>query len=60
VVKGSTSIVDNKNGTAFESNKYAYINNYKGKNPMTSAQRRRYQKSKKGIAVSHEDKTFNP
>ena len=32
VVKGITSTVDNKNGTTFESKKYAYNNNYKGKN----------------------------
>jgi hypothetical protein len=43
VVKRSTNIVDNnKNGTAFESKKYAYSNNYKGKNTMTMTQWRRY------------------
>jgi hypothetical protein len=59
VVKGSASIVDNKNGTAFESKKYAYNNNYKGKNPMTKSQQRRYQRSKKGIAASLEDQTLD-
>jgi hypothetical protein len=43
VVKRSTNIVDNnKNGTAFEAKKYAYSNNYKGKNTMTMTQWRRY------------------
>jgi hypothetical protein len=61
VVKRSTSNVDNnKNGTAFESKKYAYINNYKGKNPMTRTQWRRCQRSKKGITASLEDKTADP
>jgi len=36
VVKKSTSTVANNiDGTAYESKKYAYNNNYKGKNPMT-------------------------
>jgi len=43
VMKRSTNNVDNnKNGTTFESKKYAYNNNYKGKNPMTRTQWRRY------------------
>ena len=61
VAKISTRTVDNnKNGIAFESKKYAYINNYKGKNPMTRTQWRRYQRSKKGVVASLEDKTRNP
>jgi hypothetical protein len=60
VVKRSTnSVDDNKNGIAFESKKYAYSNNYKGKNPMTRTQWRRYQRSKKGIVASLEDKTVD-
>jgi len=60
-VKRITSNVDNnKNGTAFESKKYAYIHNYKGENPMTRTQWRRYQRSKKGVAASLEDKTNDP
>jgi len=36
MIKRNSSVVDNnKNGTAFESRKFAYSNNYKGKNPMT-------------------------
>ena len=43
VMKRSTNNVDNnKSGTTFESKKYAYNNNYKGKNPMTRTQWRRY------------------
>lgn len=43
VVKRSISVVDNnKNCTTFELKKYAYSNNYKGKNPMTRTQWRRY------------------
>jgi hypothetical protein len=60
VVKGSTSITDNKNGTTFESKKYAYNNNYKGKNPMTRTQWRRYHRSKKGVAANLEDKFIDP
>jgi len=60
-VKRSTSTVDsNKNGISFESKKYAYNNNYKGKNLMTRTQWRRYQMSKKGVAASLEDKAINP
>lgn len=55
VMKRSNSTIDdNKNGIAFESKKYAYNNNYKGKNPMTRTQWRRYQRSKKGVAASLE------
>jgi len=43
-----------------ESKKYAYRNNSKGKNLMTRTQWRRYQRSKKGIAASLEDKTIDP
>jgi len=61
VVKRSTYVVDkNKNGTAFESKKYAYNNNYKGKNPMIRTQWRRCQRSKKDISTSLEDETFDP
>jgi hypothetical protein len=61
VVKRNTSVVNNnKNGTVFESRKFAYCNNYKGKNPMTRAQWRRYQRSKKGISTSLEDETVDP
>ena len=61
MVKRSTYVVDkNKNGTAFESKKYAYNNNYKGKNPMIRTQWRRYQRSKKDISTSLEDETFDP
>ena len=47
MVKGSTSNSDTKNvsiGTENpnESRKYIYRNNYKGKNPMTRTQWRRY------------------
>jgi len=42
MVKGSTSVVDIKNGTAFESKKYAYSKNYEGKNPMIRTQWRRF------------------
>ena len=61
MVKGSTNTADNnKNGTAFESKKYAYTNNYKGKNPMTRTQWRRYQRYKKGVVASLENKVINP
>ncbi|KEH41296.1 hypothetical protein MTR_1g048120 [Medicago truncatula] len=61
MVKGNTSVVDNnKNGTAFESKKYAYRRNYKGNNPMTRTQWRRYQRSKKDISTSLEDEVVNP
>jgi len=61
VVKRNTSVVDNnKNGTAFESKKFAYSNNYKGKNPMTRTQWRRYQRSKKGVPTSLEDEIVDP
>ena len=59
MVKVSTSTIDNKNGTVFESKKYAYNNNYKGKNPMTRTHWKRYQRSKKGIAASFEDQTLD-
>jgi hypothetical protein len=56
VVKRNIDVVnDNKNGNAFESKKFAYRNNYKGKNPMTRTQWRKYQRSKKGISTSLED-----
>ena len=43
VVKRNTNVVKNKkNGTAFKWKKYAYRSNYKGKNPMTRTQWRRY------------------
>jgi len=61
VVKRNASVVDNnKNGTAFEPKKYAYNNNYKGKNLMTRTQWRTYQRSKKGISTSLEDGTVDP
>jgi len=43
---------------AFEWKKYAYRSNYKGKNPMTRTQWGRYQRSKKGISTSLEDRTL--
>jgi len=60
VVKGNTNTIDNKNGIAYESKMYACSNNYKGKNPMIRTQWTRYQRSKKGIAASLEDKTVDP
>jgi hypothetical protein len=61
VAKRNTSVVnDNKNGTAFQSKKFAYSNNYKGKNPMTRTQWRRYQRSKKDIFTSLKDETVDP
>jgi len=61
VVERNTSVVDNnKNGTAFESKKFSYCNNYKGKNPMTRTQWRRYQRSKKGISASLENEIADP
>ena len=60
-MKRSTSIVaNNKDGIAFESKKYAYSNNYMGKNPMTMTQWRRYQRSRKGATTSLEDKAIKP
>ena len=45
MVKRTTTVMDNtKNGTAFESRKFAYSNNYMGKNPMTRTQWRRLPK----------------
>ena len=38
----------------------AYRNNYKGKNPMTQTQWRRYQWSKKGIAAKANNKAADP
>ena len=65
VVKGRTSNIVTKNVTndaenANESRKYAYRNNYKGKNPVTQTQWRRYQRSKKGIATSIDGKAVDP
>ena len=65
VVKGNTSNVVTKNVTTDtenpdESKKYTYCNNYKVKNPMTRTQWRRYQRSKKGITASADDKAVNP
>ena len=65
MVKSNTSNVVTKNVTTDaenpdDSKKYAYRNNYKGKNPMTHTQWRRYQRSKKGIAARANDKAVNP
>jgi len=63
VVKGSTSTVVHKNGANSDSKgskKYAFNNNYKGKNPMTRNQWRRFQRSKKRVVASCEDETVNP
>jgi len=53
-------LITKKNGIVFKSKKYAYNNNYKGKNSMTMTQWRRYQRSKKGISTSLEDETVDP
>jgi len=65
VVKGNTSNAFTKNVTTDtdnpdESRKYSYRNNYKGKNPMTRTQWRRYQRSKKGIAAKANGKAVDP
>jgi len=65
MVKGNTNNVVTKNVTTDtenpdESKKYAYRNNYKGKNPMTRTQWRRYQRSKKGIVVRANDRAVDP
>ena len=61
VVERNTSVANNnKNGTAFESKKFAYRNNCKGKNPMTRTQWRRYQRFNKGISTSLEGETVDP
>ena len=43
--RNTSTVANNKDGTTFESKKYAYNNNYK--DPMTRTQRRRRQKSRK-------------
>jgi len=65
MVKGNTSNVVTKNVTSDienpdESKKYAYRNNYNGKNSMTQTQWRKYQRSKKGIAAKVNDKAVDP
>jgi len=65
MVKDSTSNIVTKNVTTDtenqnESTKYAYCNNYKGKNPMTRTQWRRYQRSKNGIAANTDVKAVDP
>ena len=66
MVKGGTSNIVTKNVTndtrnPNESRKYAYCNNCKGKkNPMTRTQWRRYQRSKKGVTASSDDKVVDP
>ena len=61
VVERNTNVVNNnKNGTAFESKKFSYRNNYKENNLMTRTQWRTYQRSKKGISTSLEDETVDP
>jgi len=61
VVKRNTDFVkNNKNGTTFELKKYAYGCNYKGKNPMTRTQWRRYQRSKKAVSTGLENETVDP
>jgi len=64
-MKGSTSNIVTRNvrtdtENPNDSRKYAYRNNYKGKRPMTRSQWRRYQRSKKGIAASVDDKAVDP
>jgi len=39
---------------------YAYNNNYKGKNFMTRAQWRRFQRSKKRVVACFENETVGP
>jgi len=66
VVKGSTSTIVTKNvdvadtKTPNESRKYAYSNNYKGKNHMTRTQWRMYQRSKKVVVADLDDNTVDP
>jgi len=64
VVKGSTSTTVTKNvvdtETPNESKKYAYNNNYKGKNLITRTRWKRYQRSKKGVAANFDDKAVDP
>lgn len=58
MVKENTSIASAS--FAYDSKKYAYSNNYKGNNPMTRTQWRRFQRSKKAFAeASMEVKTKN-
>ncbi|KEH17011.1 hypothetical protein MTR_0054s0260 [Medicago truncatula] len=45
--------------TSFESKKFAYSNNYKGKNHMTRTQWRRYRRSKKGDPINLENQTLD-
>jgi len=58
MVQGNTSTTVTKNIVVASdknddgSTKYAYSNNYKGKNPMTRTQWRRYQRYKKAIDES--------
>lgn len=64
-MKGNTSTVVTKNVTIDtenpeESKKYAYQNNYQGKNPMNRTQWRRYQRSKKGIVARTNDRAIDP
>jgi len=64
-VKGNTSNVVTINVTTdtenpYQSKNYAYRNNYKGKNPMTRTQWRRYQRSQKGIAAKANNKAVDP
>ena len=61
MVERNTSVVNEiKNDTAFESKNFSYRSNYKGMNPKTRTQWRRYQRSKKGISTSLEDETVDP
>jgi len=63
IVKGSISTVVNKNGANCDSKgskKYAYNNNYKGKNPMIRTQWRKFQRSKKRVVASFEGETVDP
>jgi len=56
VTKNVTTDAENPD----ESKKYAYCNNYNGKNPMTRSQWRRYQRSKKGINANADEKVVKP
>jgi hypothetical protein len=60
VSNGVTRNVTTDTENPDESWKYAYRNNFKGKNPMNRSQWKRYQRSKKGIAAKANIKAVNP
>jgi hypothetical protein len=57
-VKGSTSDVGTNNPT--ESENFTYHDNYKGKNPMSRTQWRRYQRYKKVVTKAFVDVDVDP